>query len=311
VPRSHPPTLITLCRRTLVEECRLEPGAHVLAAVSGGPDSLAMLDALARHSQKLSFELTAHGIDHGLRAEASAELDLAEAHAKKLGVAFGRTRLGMKPGSNLMARARTERYRALEAAQRAAGATLLATAHQADDRAETVLMRLLRGSGPRGLAVLPARAGSRIRPLLRARKSDIFLHLTRHAIRFAEDPTNRDRRHLRTRVRLELVPVLEELSPGIVRHLNALADALARDETDETIAAWAAPFALGRAQRDLLRRAIERRQLGARVRLRGGLELGFDASSEGLRLVAGRPLEPARPTRNSRPRARVGPTRDP
>jgi tRNA(Ile)-lysidine synthase len=146
---------------------------------------------------------------------------------------------------------------------------------------------------------------------LRARKSDIFLHLTRHAIRFAEDPTNRDRRHLRTRVRLELVPVLEELSPGIVRHLNALADALARDETDETIAAWAAPFALGRAQRDLLRRAIERRQLGARVRLRGGLELGFDASSEGLRLVAGRPLEPARPTRNSRPRARVGPTRDP
>jgi tRNA(Ile)-lysidine synthase len=172
-------------------------------------------------------------------------------------------------------------------AQRATRSDLLATAHHADDRAETVLLRLLRGSGPRGLAVLPPRAGERIRPFLRAQKSDILAHLARHRVPFAEDPSNRDRRHQRVRVREELMPLLRELSPGIVTHLNALADALG-----EGHAVWQAPVLdvgsvpLGRAQRLLLARAISHRQREARIPLSGGRVLGLDSVTLKPRLLA-------------------------
>lgn len=250
---------------------------------------MALLDVLARVAPRLGFVLSAHGVDHGLRVEAAAELDLAEQHAERVGVPFARTRLAVAPGGNLQARARSARYAALEEAQRAAGATLLATAHHADDRAETVLLRLLRGSGPRGLAVLPARAGKRIRPFLRARKSDILAHLARHAVPFAEDPSNRDRRHQRVRVRAELLPLLMDLSPGIVEHLNALADALG----EGSAALDVGPIPLGRAQRRLLARAVSRRQREARIPLPGGRILGLDSVTLEPRLLAhGRPEKP-------------------
>ena len=243
---------------------------------------MALLDVLARLAPKVGFELAAHGVDHGLRAEACVELDLAAAHARALGVPFARSVLAVAPGGNLQARARTARYAALESAAEGAGATLLATAHHADDRAETVLLRLLRGSGPRGLAVLPPRAGGRIRPLLRARRSDILLHLCRHGVPYAEDPSNRDRRHQRVRVREELLPLLADLSPGIVGHLNALADALA--EAHET--ATPVDLALGRAQRRLLTRAVALRQRGARIWLPGGAVLGLDPATLEPRVTA-------------------------
>jgi len=287
VPRSHPPTLLTLATRTLREECHVERGLTIACAVSGGPDSMALLDVLARLAPKLAFSLVAHGVDHGLRREASGELDLAERHAQSLGVPFERTVLAVAPGGNLQARARAARYAALEAALRVTGAGLLATAHHADDRAETVLLRLLRGAGPRGLAVLPARAGERIRPFLRARKADILAHLARHGVPFAEDPSNRDRRHQRVRVREELVPLLAELSPGIVEHLNALADALGAGA--DTPALDVGPIPLGRAQRRLLARAISHRQREARIPLPGGRVLGLDSVTLKPRLLAQEP----------------------
>jgi tRNA(Ile)-lysidine synthase len=285
VPSSHPPTLLTLASRALREECGVERGARILCAVSGGPDSMALLDVLARLRQKLGFELVAHGVDHGLRVEAAAELDLAEAHAKLLRVAFARSVLAVPPGGNLQARARTARYAALDAAARDAGATLTATAHHADDRAETVLLRLLRGSGPRGLAVLPARAGDRVRPLIRARRSDILLHVHRHQVPYSDDPSNRDRRHQRVRVREELLPLLSELSPGIVEHLTALADALGASQAEKQLA-LELPVALGRAQRRLLTRAVALRQRGARIWLSGGDVLALDGPTLEPRLTA-------------------------
>jgi tRNA(Ile)-lysidine synthase len=285
VPRSHPPTLITLASRTLREECRLQAGERLLVAVSGGPDSMALLDVLSRLAKKLGFGLAAHGVDHGLRSEAREELDLAERHATHLGVPFARTLVDVAPGGNLQARARAARYTALEAAQRADGATLLATAHHADDRAETVLLRLLRGSGPRGLGVLAPRVETRIRPLIRARRADIVLHLERHAVPFATDPSNRDRRHLRTRVREELVPLMAELSPGIVGHLNALADALLSGDAPAELRRDGTSVALGRAQRELLRRARSLGQRRAAVRLPGGWEARVDPKTGETTLV--------------------------
>jgi len=160
--RTHPPSLTTTVRRTLLEECGPLSGCTVLAAVSGGGDSQAMLSVLGRLAAKVGFKLLAHGVDHGLRAEAARELDLAEALASKLGVPFGRTVLTLGRGGNLQSRARDARYAALRAAA-APYAALLATAHHADDRAETgaaTPATRLGAAGPCGARAACARCDS-------------------------------------------------------------------------------------------------------------------------------------------------------
>jgi tRNA(Ile)-lysidine synthase len=226
VPRSHPPTLITRVRAALREHDLVPRGSTVLVAVSGGPDSMALLHVLAGLRRRAGYGLFAHGVDHGLRAEATTELDVAARFARSLDVPFARTRVNVQPGSNIQARARTARWDALTAAAAEAGATRIATGHHADDRAETFLMRILRGTGKKGLAVLPPRAGARIRPMIYARRSDIEAHIARHAIPHSVDPSNRDPRFLRTRVRHEVLPVLARIEPRIVEHIGTLADAL-------------------------------------------------------------------------------------
>jgi tRNA(Ile)-lysidine synthase len=248
-----------------------EKGARVLVAVSGGGDSTALLHVLAGLRERLGFSLVAHGVDHGLRPEATLELDGAQKLASPLGVPFARTSLQLARGGNLQARARAARLEALREAAKVAGADRIATAHHADDRAETVLLRLLRGASPAGLAVLPLRDGDLVRPLLRARRSDIEAHIARHALPFSTDPSNLDPRYLRARVRRELLPLLESLSPGIVGHLNGLADdLLAVRDPDDT----AAP--LTRAARLAIRALSEAGSPRGRVKLPGGLVVSFE-----------------------------------
>lgn len=225
--RTHPPTLITLVRAALREHPLIPRGSSVLVAVSGGPDSTALLHVLALLRGRRGFGLFSHGVDHGLRAEATAELDLVEAFSRSLDVPFARTRVVVPSGGNLQARARSARWEALRVAASKAGADRIATGHHADDRAETLLMRLLRGTGLRGLAVLPPLddvKGPRIRPLYRARRSDVDAHVARHGLPVASDPSNRDPRFLRVRVRHDVLPSLERLSPHLVQHLCRLAD---------------------------------------------------------------------------------------
>lgn len=275
------PALLTLARRALTGEASIARGSAVIAAVSGGPDSMALLHVLARLAPKLGIVVHAHGVDHGLRPEACRELDAAEAFAKQLGVPFGRTAVALSRGGNLQARARTARYAALAGAARAMGARTIATAHHADDRAETVLLRLLRGAGPRGLAALPARAPlddapapgaiELVRPLVRARRRSVIAHLERHAVPFAADPSNENPRYLRTRVRRELLPLLEALSPGIVDHLVALADQLGALGGDSP-----SGFPLPRSTQTALADLVRSRSATARVWLPGGLVVTLD-----------------------------------
>ncbi len=270
--RTHPPTLITLATRTLREECDLRKGERVLVAASGGSDSSALLHVMSVVGPRLGLSVIAHGVDHGLRDEASKELDGAEALAARCGVPFSRTRVDVAPGGNLQARAREMRYRALREAMSETGATRLATAHHADDRAETVLLRLLHGATPRGLAVLPPADGILVRPLIRARKLDVLRHLRRHDIPFSQDPSNESRRFLRVRVRLELLPLLEALSPAIVSHLSSLADELARGPLPDLMDADGKAVPLNRAQTMALRRALTLGR-GARILLSENREL--------------------------------------
>jgi tRNA(Ile)-lysidine synthase len=222
--RSHPPTLITLVRAALRRHDLVPRGSSVLVAVSGGPDSMALLHVLAGLRRELGFGLFAHGVDHGLRTEAKAELDRAAAFAKDLDVPFARSRVSVGAGGNLQARARSARWQALREAAASLGAVRIATGHHADDRAETLLMRLLRGTSTRGLAVMPPRDGERIRPMLEARRSDVDAHVRRHRVPHSLDPSNRDPRFLRVRVRQEILPALQRLNPRVVEHMYALAD---------------------------------------------------------------------------------------
>ncbi len=225
--QSHPPTLLTIVARSLRGECGALRGQRVIVATSGGVDSQALLHALAWHRKTFGLDLVAHGVDHGLRADASRELDLAATLAESLAIPFDRSRVEVARGSNLQARARDARFIALRRAASMQGARFIATAHHADDRAETLLIRLLRGAGPRGLAVLPPLAADLARPLLRDSRAAISGHAERHGLSFAEDPSNEDPRFVRVRVRHEVLPMLRSLDPRIVDHLTRLADSLA------------------------------------------------------------------------------------
>jgi tRNA(Ile)-lysidine synthase len=284
--------LLTIAERALTDEIDVKKGERVLVAVSGGADSMALLSVLARLAPKRGFTLVAHGVDHGLRPEANAELDLARDFAHALGVPFERTRVQVGAGGNLQARARAARYAALAHALETNGAVWIATAHHADDRAETLLLRLLRGSSPAGLAVLPTCASNRIRPLIRARKRDVLAHVTRHRVPFADDPSNQDLRFVRVRVRQQLMPLLESISPRIVEHLNNLADDLvatsAGSSDDPDALAMMESRSelplLGAAQRAELRKMLARRSSSARVRVKGGKDVAI--ASDGSLVLA-------------------------
>jgi tRNA(Ile)-lysidine synthase len=289
---SHPPALLRRTARTLREETPLARGDAVVVAVSGGGDSIALLHVLARLRAELGIQLHAHGVDHGLRPEAGAELDLAERLAHELGVEFSRTRLALPEGGNLQARARDARYAALDAARRERGARWVATAHHANDRAETVLLRILRGASPRGLAVLPAASADRLRPFIRSPSSTIRRHLERHELVFASDPSNRNPRFLRTRIRHELIPLLEDIAPGATAHLNHLADEWTDEEPVVVTDAQGHAVPVRRSQAAQIRLARKMRSSTARVWLAGGLEIipCGDSSKQSAASVEGRSI---------------------
>ena len=205
----------------------------VILAVSGGPDSLALMWLAARWRKTLSRgpRLVAVTVDHGLRAEAAREAREVKRLALSLGLSHRTLRWsGAKPKSGLPAAARIARYRLLAKAAREAGAAHVLTAHTRDDQAETLLMRLLRGSGIAGLGAM-ARETERegvvvVRPFLNIPKSRLVATLRTAKLGFADDPTNRDVNFTRPRLRA-LMPALAS-EGGDARNLARLASRLAR-----------------------------------------------------------------------------------
>ncbi len=205
----------------------------LVLAVSGGPDSTALLWLASRwrNSLKRAPRLVAVTVDHGLRRESESEARAVARLAKSLKVEHRTLRWrGIKPGTGLPAAAREARYSLLADAARKIGATHVVTAHTRDDQAETLMMRLARGSGLSGLAAM-ARETPRgpitiARPLLDVPKARLIATLRRAGIAYADDPTNRDRSFTRPRFR-ELMPQLT--AEGLdSRNLARLAQRLAR-----------------------------------------------------------------------------------
>ena len=208
----------------------LTRGDRVLVAVSGGPDSVALLAALVALSDALAIEVRAAHFNHHLRGEESQrDQQCAQLVAATLGV---RCVVGdavpLLSTSNLEARAREQRYAFLGAVAESEACTKIATGHTMDDQAETLLLRLLRGSGADGLVGIPAaRDGRIVRPLIECSRQQVLAFLTADALPFCEDSSNGDRRLLRNRVRHDVLPLLRSINPNVVRALASTAEILA------------------------------------------------------------------------------------
>ncbi len=231
----------------LLSRCTFpEPGTHVSCAVSGGPDSLALLFLAHAHG----LRVTAIHVDHGLRSDSANDVQVIRPISEQLGVELQVHTLTLQNGPNTEARAREARYAVMPHD--------VMTGHTADDQAETLLINLLRGAASQGLGAM--RPGFS-RPLLGLRREETHAVCTEMGVTPVNDYTNSDPRFLRNRVRAELLPLMADISQrdpvpllsrtaDVLRGDNDLLDAMARD-IDPTDA-----LALASAPAPLARRAI-------------------------------------------------------
>lgn len=219
----------------LREREMLKSGDRVLAAVSGGADSMCMLHLLHQLSRQQGFSLFCATFDHQIRAEGASDVTFVARWCKNQGIPYytgcgnvpqyaQRHRLGLEES------ARHLRYGFLRETAAALGCTRIATAHNANDNAETVLFHLLRGSGLNGLGGISPVQQEVIRPLLCCTRQEIEDYLTRLDIPHVEDATNRDTAYSRNYLRHEVLPLLTAKNPGLVEGLLRTCEGLRKDE---------------------------------------------------------------------------------
>lgn len=208
------------------------PGDRVLLACSGGLDSTVLVHALSRVARMLAVELIVVHVDHATRAEMSQQ------EGRWVGVLAQRLNLAcyaltLRPGERRgQAQLRDQRREALIELARDLGASTIATAHQADDNAETFLMRAMSGAGTKGLAGISPRAGKWVRPLLWATRAELEDYARQQALGWVEDPSNLRGLYLRNRLRQEALPLLEEIRPAALRNLHKVAERIEEEEAE-------------------------------------------------------------------------------
>ncbi len=215
----------------------LSSGDRIVVAVSGGPDSVALLACLVALSTRWNWGLSIGHVNHGLRgAESEGDADFVEQLGSHFGVPVNVQEVRLKKQDAKLAKqsfqafARKARYHALENMVMESGASKIATGHTADDQAETVLMWMLRGSGTGGLGGIPPKRGDFIvRPLLDIPRNDIMAYLAERQLTYRMDSSNSQPVYLRNRLRQDLMPHLKVYSPGIVHILSRQAEIIRED----------------------------------------------------------------------------------
>jgi len=227
-------------RQHLVQLHMVAKGDRVIVSVSGGPDSVALLHSLAQLAPALGLSLHVFHLDHALRGEeSSADARYVAQLAERLGIPA--TVIALQPGElhrlpgSLQANARRRRYEEIRHLAGQIGATKVATGHTQDDQAETVLMRILRGAGTKGLAgIPPIRTQGKltfIRPLLLVSRQEVELYCAEHKLFPRLDASNTKTDYLRNRIRLRLIPLLaREYNPAIQANLSQLAEIMREED---------------------------------------------------------------------------------
>jgi tRNA(Ile)-lysidine synthase len=236
-------TLISKLDRTIREHGLFQLNDTLIVALSGGADSTALLDMLSRLPGFHLRPVAAH-LNHCLRgADSDVDQEFCRKLAASYGIPFEFSRVDVKglaksEGLNLEDAGRRARIIFLEQVREKYGAAAIVTAHHSDDQAETILMRLLRGSGMTGLCGIPYRnQRGYIRPLLNVTRAEIVQYLTECGLDWREDASNQDTSFLRNRIRHELLPLLEQYNPSVRRSLISTAAILAdEDALLETLA---------------------------------------------------------------------------
>ena len=257
------------------------PGARVLCAVSGGVDSMYLLHRMAELGAQRGFTVGCAHFNHGLRgAESDRDEAFVRAQCEKLGVPFyaGRGDVASVRGMGTEAAARELRYAFLSRCADEHGYDWIATAHTADDNAETLLLNLARGCGLRGLTGIPPQRGRLLRPMLDTTRAQAEAYLTAHAIPHVEDSTNAADAYARNRVRHHAVPALESVNAAFVQHAADTAALLREDE--RFLGGLAADFLAGQTVSD----GIPIAKLLALEELCSGAGLGY-ADVPGLRVT--------------------------
>jgi tRNA(Ile)-lysidine synthase len=276
--------MLSSVQRTIAAHRLCEPGDRLLAAVSGGPDSMALVHALWELRDRLGITLEVATVDHGLRPEARREAELVRERAAALELPFHLLRVTVaRGGGSLQDAARRARLGALEELASRRGARRVALGHQVDDQAETVLFRIVRGTGLAGLAGIPYQRGPFIRPLLDVRRAEVLRYLRRRSIPFVEDPSNADLRFARARIRHRILPALAAENPRVAEALVALAAAArAGSQAGDT-----APAGLNRRAAEVIERLRAAGAGSTRVDLAGGRVAEIAYGSVRLRPAGG------------------------
>lgn len=229
--------LLEKVQASLQNSCLVDPQDTLLIGVSGGADSVALLEILVRSGYQ---PLVAH-FNHQLRPQSAQDADFVRRRAEEYNLEFvlGSADVGAQArasGQGVEEAARNARYRFMFTLAEQRGAAALAVAHQADDQVETVLMNLLRGSGLKGLGGMRSRSFSPfhetiplVRPLLGCWREEILAYCQEHGLTYVMDASNLDNAYRRNRIRLELLPELQSYNPQIKRALFRMADLLAED----------------------------------------------------------------------------------
>ncbi|RYZ37215.1 MAG: tRNA lysidine(34) synthetase TilS [Myxococcaceae bacterium] len=231
MPRASPgfPPLAALLARSYADHGL---GARsVLLAVSGGADSTALLAGTARVREALGLRVEVATFDHGLRKESVEEVASVAALSARLGLTCHVRALALSPGPGVEARAREARYATLEVLRQERNLTAIATGHTLNDQAETLLMRLARGTALKGARGIHAEAPTLIRPLLECSRDDVLAFLHAEGLTYASDPMNADPALFRTRVRTDVLPALDRAAGfRTLTHLANFSRLAAEDE---------------------------------------------------------------------------------
>ena len=226
--------IINIVKNNIVENSLVKKGDKIVVAVSGGPDSMCLLDTLYRLKDELEFSILVAHVNHGIRIESDLEKEYVEKYCKERNIPFfylkvDVPKLSKEKKISEETCGRMVRYDFFEKVRQENNADLIAVAHNLNDNIETILLNQIRGCGLKGLIGMDFKFNNIIRPLLTIEKKDILVYNNELELDPCFDKTNEEDIYLRNKIRLQLIPYLKELNPNFVTNISRMRNILKED----------------------------------------------------------------------------------